>query len=105
MRECGPDTAAVQVDDLAVLAAGEDDAPAEGIAAVVIDQADFQQQIERTAPGGQMTAEVSAQSITDAEFLGCSSSVLTSAKRVWVSTWFGGGSRHPKPGGRSSTIT
>src|SRR5260370_11607522 len=63
------DTAAVQVDDLAVLAAGENDASAESIAAMVIDQADLQQQIERRAPSGQMTPEVSASSVTDAELL------------------------------------
>ena len=32
------DTAAVEVDDLAVLTAGEDDAPAEGVAAMIVDQ-------------------------------------------------------------------
>jgi hypothetical protein len=40
-----------------------------GIAAMAIDQADLQQLIERTALGSEMTAEVSAVSMTDPEFL------------------------------------
>ena len=35
----------------------------------MIDQADIQQQIERTAPSSEMTPQSSAGSITDAEFL------------------------------------
>jgi len=36
---------------------------------MVIDQPNLQQLIERTARGSKMTAEVSAGSVTDAEFL------------------------------------
>jgi hypothetical protein len=65
----GADAAAVEVDYLAALAAGEDDSPAEGIAAVAIDQADLQQLIERTAPSCEMTPQVSAGSIDGAVIL------------------------------------
>src|SRR5260370_36840698 len=51
------DTAAEQVDDLAVLAAGENEASAGSIAAMASDQADLQQQIERKGPTCQLTPE------------------------------------------------
>jgi hypothetical protein len=51
---------------LAVLAAGEHDPPTERIAAVVGDQSDFPQLLKRTI--SQMPTQISAGSITDAEF-------------------------------------
>ena len=63
------DTAAIEIDDLALLAAGEDHSPAEGVAALVVDQADVEQQIERIAWVGEMTSQISAGSVADAQFL------------------------------------
>jgi hypothetical protein len=68
MGERRADATAVEVDDLALLVTGKDDAPAEGIAAMVIDQSDLQQQIEITAAEGKMAPQVSAGSVTDAQF-------------------------------------
>jgi hypothetical protein len=65
--ECRADAAAVEVDDLALLVAGKDYAPTEGIAAVAIDQADLQQQIEITAADKKMAPQISAGSVTDAQ--------------------------------------
>ena len=48
------DTAAVEVDGLAVLAAGKDHTPTEGVTALAIDQPYLQQPIEGIAEGGQM---------------------------------------------------
>ena len=68
VRKSGADTAAIQVDDPAALTAGEDDTPAEGVAAVAVDQAGVEQQIERIAQGSEMVPQVSAGRIADAEF-------------------------------------
>src|SRR5215467_7236634 len=57
MRERGPDTATVQVDDLAVgFAAGKDHPSTEGVAALRGDQAHLQQVIERIAQARKMAA-------------------------------------------------
>lgn len=69
MREGIADTASVQIYDLAVLTAWKSHAPAEGIPALFIDQTDFAELIERASKGGQMASQVSARSITDAQFL------------------------------------
>src|SRR5438874_11745214 len=69
MWERDAHTAAVESDDLAVLPARQNDTPAEGITAVPIDQADSQQQVERRAPGREMSPQVPAGRIADAEFL------------------------------------
>src|ERR1700722_146567 len=76
------DAAAIEIDDLAVLPAREDDPPTECIVAVVVDQSDFQQLIDRTAPGSQMPPQVSARSITDAEFLDQSGIVQSSVLQI-----------------------
>ena len=68
MGERRADAAAIEVDDLALLVAGEDDAPTEGIAAMAIDQAGLQQHIEIAAAEKKMAPQVSARSVTDAEF-------------------------------------
>ena len=52
--EGGADTATVKVDNLILLTAREDHAPAEGIAALAVDQAGPQERIERIAERGQM---------------------------------------------------
>jgi hypothetical protein len=49
MGESGVDTAAIQVDDVAVPAAGEDDALEEGVVALAVDEAGALQQTERIA--------------------------------------------------------
>ena len=68
MGEGRADAAAVEVDDLSLQMAGEDDTPTEGIAAIMIDQAYLQQQIKINLAESQMAPQVSAGSVTDAEF-------------------------------------
>ena len=63
-----PDSAAIKVDDLALLTAGENDSPAEGVTAVTIEQAGVKQQIEGIAQCREMASQISAGSITNAEF-------------------------------------
>jgi len=60
MSEGGSDTAAVEIDDVSVLAAGEDDASVEGIAALCIEQAETLQEIARIALSGEMPAQAPA---------------------------------------------
>src|ERR1035441_10609050 len=67
MREGGANTATVQVDNPASLMAREDDAPAEGVAAVPVDQAGVEQQIEWISPAGEMAPQVSSGRIADLE--------------------------------------
>ena len=69
MGEGDADTAAVQVDDAAVLAAGEDDALVEGVAALGVDEAGALQQIEGIALGYEMTPQAPAGGIADPQFL------------------------------------
>jgi len=57
MSENGSDTAAVEVDDASALAAGEDDAPVEGVAALRIEQTETPQEFARIALSGEMTAQ------------------------------------------------
>jgi hypothetical protein len=64
-----PDSAAIKVDNLAVLTAGENDASAEGVTAVTIEQAGVKQPIEGIAQSREMAAQISAGSITNAEFV------------------------------------
>ena len=65
MREGSADTAAVQVDDVAVPAAGEDDALEEGVVAFAVREAGALQQIERIALSEEVTPQVPARGITD----------------------------------------
>lgn len=65
MGEGGADAAAVQVDNAAVLAAGEDDALIEGVVALGVEEASAPQQIEGIALGEEVTPQASAGSITD----------------------------------------
>ena len=55
VRKRSADTAPVEIDDLVVLPAGEDDPPAEGVAALTVDQTRIEQEIEGMAPSSQMT--------------------------------------------------
>ena len=68
MGEGGAGTAAVEVDDASVLAAGEDDALVEGVVALGVDEAGAPQQIEGIALGEEMTPQASAGGITDLQF-------------------------------------
>ena len=68
MGEGGSDTAAVEVDDASALAAREDDAPVEGVAALWVEQAETLQEIARIALSREMSAQVPAGGITDPEF-------------------------------------
>ena len=67
MGEGAADTAAVEIDDVAVLPAGKDHTAAEGVAALRIDEAGGEQQIERIVLA-KMAAQVSAGSIANAQF-------------------------------------
>ena len=69
MRKGRANAAAVEVHHAAMLAAGEDHAPAEGVVAPMVDQAGFEQHIERIVLGSEMTMYISAGSIADAQFL------------------------------------
>lgn len=55
MGEGGADTAAVEVDDASVLAAGKDDAPVEGIVALGVDEAEAREQLPGVALEQEMT--------------------------------------------------
>src|SRR5208337_2726027 len=65
MGESSADTAAVQVDDVAVPAAGEDDALVEGVVALGVDETGVPQQIEGIALGKEVTPQAPAGGITD----------------------------------------
>ena len=68
MRKGCSDAAAIQVDNPAILAARNDHAAAESVAAFVADQAGCAQQFGRITQGREMTPEAPAGSIADAEF-------------------------------------
>src|SRR5580692_11983457 len=68
MGEGGSDTAAVEVDDASALAAREDDAPVEGVAALWVEQAETLQEIARIALSREMSAQAPAGGITDSQF-------------------------------------
>ena len=68
MRKGCSDTAAIQVDNPAILAARNDHTAAESVAAFAADQAGSAQQFGRITQGSQMSPEVPAGSIADAEF-------------------------------------
>jgi hypothetical protein len=53
---------------LAIQPAGKNHTPAEGIAALIVDQADSEKLIERTAEWREMATKVSARRIPDAQF-------------------------------------
>jgi hypothetical protein len=60
MSENGSDTAAVEVDDVSALAAREDDAPVEGLAALWVEQTETLQEIARIALSREMSAQAPA---------------------------------------------
>ena len=68
MREGGSDTAAIEIHDLALLAARKDRAPAECVAAVMGDQTCGAQPIEAITLGGEMLPQVPAGRLSDAQF-------------------------------------
>ena len=65
MSEGGSDTAAVEVNDASALAAREDDAPVEGVAALRVEQTETPQEIERIALRREMTAQARAGGVAD----------------------------------------
>src|ERR1035437_9644388 len=69
MSESGVDTAAIQVDDVAVPAAGNDDALEEGVVALRVEETRAPQQIEGVALGEEVTPQVPAGGITDLQLL------------------------------------
>ena len=68
MGEGGSGAAAVQVDDASALAAGENDALVEGVAALCGEQAETLQEIPRIALSGEMPAQACAGGIADVQF-------------------------------------
>ena len=69
MGEGIANTAAIQVDDVILLAAGENHAVAKSIGALRTNQARFEQLLQGVAEGLQVRAQVAAMGIADAEFL------------------------------------
>jgi hypothetical protein len=69
MRESGAETAAVEVKNVSILAAGEDHAPVEGIVALGVHEADALQQLQGVALAQEMTPQVAAGGIADPQFL------------------------------------
>lgn len=68
MGEGGRDTATVEVHDAPVLAARENDAPVEGVAALWVEQAKTLQELARVALSRQMTAQAPSGGIADPQF-------------------------------------
>ena len=68
MGEGGSDTATVEIDDAPALAAREDDAPVESIAALRIEQAETPQELTRIALSREMTAQAPTRGISDPQF-------------------------------------
>src|SRR5215472_2795386 len=68
MRESAADTTAIQVDDLTLLAAGEQDAAPEAVVALPADQPGPAQRLEGIAEGRQMAVQIPAGSVADAQF-------------------------------------
>ena len=69
MREGGAGAAAVEIDDMFLLAQREDDTPIESIRPLQVEQADLPQQIEGITLTREMTTQASAGGTTDLEFL------------------------------------
>src|SRR5258708_7333285 len=69
MREGIANAAAIQVDDVILLAAGENHAVAQSIGALRANQARFEQPFQGVGEGLQVRAQVAAAGIADAEFL------------------------------------
>ena len=67
MGKGGSGAAGVEVDDASALAAGEDDAPVESVAALWVEQAETLQEIARMALSGEMPAQACAGGIADAQ--------------------------------------
>ena len=68
MREGGADTAAIEVHNLRVLAAGENNTPAEGIAALKVDETGALQRLQGITLIGETTPQIAAGGVADAEF-------------------------------------
>jgi hypothetical protein len=64
----GADTAAIEVYNMSVLAAGEDNTPVEGIAALRVDETSALQRHQGVALIREMTPQISAGGIADPEF-------------------------------------
>jgi heme/copper-type cytochrome/quinol oxidase subunit 2 len=69
MREGIANAAAIQVDDVILLAAGENHAVAKSIGALGANQARIEQPFQGVGEGLQVRAQVAAAGIADAEFL------------------------------------
>ena len=68
MGKGGSDTATVEIDDASVLAAGEDDAPVKGVAALRVEQAETLQEIARIALSREMPTQAPTGGVADAQF-------------------------------------
>ena len=68
MGKGGSDTATVEIDDAPVLAAGEDDAPVKGVAALRVEQAETLQEIARIALSREMPTQAPTGGVADAQF-------------------------------------
>jgi len=68
MGEGSADTAAIEVHNLSVLAAREDNAPVEGVAALGVDETGALQRLQGIALVGEMTPQISPGGVAEAEF-------------------------------------
>jgi hypothetical protein len=68
MREGGVDTAAIEVHNLGVLIAGEDNTPVESVAALEVDETGALQRFQGVALIREMAPQISAGGIADSEF-------------------------------------
>ena len=82
MGEGGSDTATVEVDDASALAAREDDAPVEGVAALWVEQTETLQEIEGIALRREMTAQAPTRGIANPQFFDQSRIVQSSLLKI-----------------------
>ena len=68
MRKDWPVTAAIQVNDVTLFAAGEQDAAPEAVVALPADQPGSAQRLEGIADGRQMAVQIPTRSVADAQF-------------------------------------
>jgi hypothetical protein len=69
MREGAANTAAIEVHNLWVLVAGEDDLPVESVAAPAVDETGALRRFQGVALIGEMAPQISARGIADSEFV------------------------------------
>jgi len=82
MREGGADTAAIEVHNLCVLVAGEDNTPVEGVAALEVDETGALQRLQGITLVREVTPQITAGSVADAEFFNQSKLVHSTLSEI-----------------------